>query len=72
MERPRHQTGPDSDEVPRQRCTGLARHDQTDLDSELSRAEPTKEAGLTSRRMVSSPLEGRPNRGAFSYVGILL
>src|ERR1700719_1461665 len=28
----RHRTGPDSDEIPRRRCTGLVRDNQTDLD----------------------------------------
>src|SRR5262245_39583455 len=31
MERRRHRTGPDPDEVPRRRRTGLVRDDQTDL-----------------------------------------
>jgi hypothetical protein len=53
MECGRHQTGPDSDEIPRQRRTGLARDNQTDLDCGTGRAGPP--FGLSPLRLSILP-----------------
>ena len=52
MECRRHRTGPDSDEIPRRRRTGLARDNQTDLDSGTCRP------GERSR--AACPIQGLP------------
>src|SRR2546428_5572576 len=54
MERRRHRTGPDSDEIPRRRRTGLVRDNQTDLDCGTGRP------GERSRAVTHDSHRSRP------------
>jgi hypothetical protein len=50
MECRRHRTGPDSDEIPRRRRTGLVRDNQTDLDCGTGRTDERSRAVTRSGR----------------------
>jgi hypothetical protein len=50
MEYRRHRSGPDSDEIPRRRRTGLVRDNQTDLDLVRSAAQRSEHARRKTRK----------------------